>query len=93
MVPVRVFRKMSKYLKVSSSDKDKKASLSSVFLIFFTVYVAAADAGGGAAVRGELLFLFLRFPFFVHVWFTSGFLISLIIAQVFGGGKMTRTDV
>ena len=24
MVPVRVFRKMSKYLKVSSSDKDKK---------------------------------------------------------------------
>ena len=34
MVPVRVFRKMSKYLKVSSSDKDKKASLSSVFLFF-----------------------------------------------------------
>ena len=55
MVPVRVFRKMSKYLKVSSSDKDKKASLSSVFC-FFTVYVAAADAGDGAAVRGELFF-------------------------------------
>ena len=34
MVPVRVYRKMSKYLKVSSSDKDKKASLSSVFLFF-----------------------------------------------------------
>lgn len=71
MVPVRVFRKMSKYLKVSSSDKDKKASLSSVFC-FFTVYVAAADAGDGAAVRGELFFYFCDF-FFVHVWFTSVF--------------------
>ena len=72
MVPVRVFRKISKYLKVSSSDKDKKASLSSVFLIFFTVYVAAANAGDGAAVRGELFFYFCDF-FFVHVWFTSVF--------------------
>ena len=70
MVPVRVFRKMSKYLKVSSSDKDKKASLSSVFC-FFTVYVAAADAGDGAAVRVNC-FLFCDF-FFVHVWFTSVF--------------------
>ena len=68
MVPVRVFRKMSKYLKVSSSDKDKKAS----FFVFFPVYVAAADAGDGAAVRGELFFYFCDF-FFVHVWFTSVF--------------------
>ena len=65
MVPVRVFRKMSKYLKVSSSDKDKKASLSSVFFRFFyTVYVAAADAGDGAAVRGELFFFISAISFF-----------------------------
>ena len=73
MVPVRVFRKMSKYLKVSSSDKDKKASLSSVFLFFSpSTSVAAADAGDGAAVGGELFFYFCDF-FFVHVWFTSVF--------------------
>lgn len=90
MVPVRVFRKMSKYLKVSSSDKDKKASLSSVFC-FFTVYVAAADAGDGAAVRGELFFI--SAISFCSCVVYLGFLISLIIAQVFGGGKMTRTDV
>ena len=72
MVPVRVFRKMSKYLKVSSSDKDKKASLSSVFFVFFAVYVTAADAGDGTSVGGELFFYFCDF-FFIHVWFTSVF--------------------
>ena len=72
MVPVRVFRKMSKYLKVSSSDKDKKASLSSVFLFFFAVYVTTADAGDGTSVGGELFFYFCDF-FFIHVWFTSVF--------------------
>mgnify|MGYP006944384369 CR=1 FL=1 len=91
MVPVRVFRKMSKYLKVSSSDKDKKASLSSVFC-FFTVYVACPQMRV-MEQRSGVNWFFYFCDFFLFMCGLPRFLISLIIAQVFGVGKMTRTDV
>lgn len=64
MVPERVFLKISKYLKASSSERERKASFSSVFC-FFPVYITAADTGDTAAVRGKLFFYF-RYFFFVH---------------------------
>lgn len=71
MVPVRVFRKISKYLKVSSSDKDK-GFFEFGFFVFFAVYVAAADAGDGAAVEGVNCF-FISAISFLFMWFTSVF--------------------
>ena len=56
MVPVRVFRKISKYLKVSSSDKDKKASLSSVFLLFSAFLLLSVQT---QTTYGKLSFILL----------------------------------
>ena len=65
IVPERDLRKISKYLNISSSDKERNASFSSVFYSF-SVNVTSADAGE-RTVLGSELFLDFRNFFFVHI--------------------------
>ena len=64
MVPERAFLNMVKYLKVSSSWRERNASLSSVFY-FLRVHIAAADTGDGAACRCKQFFDLICF-FLIH---------------------------